>query len=180
MGIVEEYLLLCAMIHVFVGLKRTWDSKLQVPVSRLLNPFLNLSISGLGLLTFMTIHLLQFRFGDTEQFGKFYICPPSYLINLWPGILSLNLFWIDKCDNQVGVRDIYKLEFQIFQQPLWAAFYILSVGFFVSHACLGWKNCVNAGVLGIPNLHKPRVGIIGYAIFIALGLVYISFPAYVV
>merc|ERR1712173_530485 len=51
----------------------------------------NLAVSGLMLLTFMTIHLFQFRFGDTEQFGPYYLRPPRYLINFW-GILSLNLF----------------------------------------------------------------------------------------
>merc|ERR1719401_603266 len=182
-NIVEEYLILCAMLHVFVGLKRTWDSKLQQSWSNLmtLNPFTNtlsLAVSGLGLLTFMTIHLIQFRFGDTSQFGAFMVCPPAYLINLWPGILTLSLFWDATCETPVGVRDIYKLEFQIFQNPLWAAFYVLSVTFFMFHACMGWKNCVNAGVLGIPNGHKKRVHIIGYLIFVVLGSIYISFPAY--
>merc|ERR1712032_1692572 len=182
-NIVEEYLILCAMLHVFVGLKRTWDSKLQQSWSNLmtLNPFTNtlsLAVSGLGLLTFMTIHLIQFRFGDTSQFGAFMVCPPAYLINLWPGILTLSLFWDATCETPVGVRDIYKLEFQIFQNPLWAAFYVLSVTFFMFHACMGWKNCVNAGVLGIPNGHKKRVHVIGYLIFVVLGAIYISFPAY--
>lgn len=68
---------------------------------------LNLAISGLMLLTFMTIHLFQFRFGDTDQFGPYYIRPPPYLINFW-GILSLNLFWTDASYVEpVGVRDIY-------------------------------------------------------------------------
>ena len=91
------------------------------------------------LLTFMTIHLLrgmrclvtllrfQFRFGDTDQFGPYYIRPPPYLINFW-GIFSLNLFWTDAQYVQpVGVRDIYvpgrdmcakrlrRWEFQIFK-----------------------------------------------------------------
>merc|ERR1711930_4893 len=95
---------------------------------------LNLAISGLMLLTFMTIHLFQFRFGDTEQFGPYYIRPPPYLINFW-GILSLNLFWTDDVTvPKVGVRDIYALEYQLFQNQLWVAFYIGSVVIFMTHA----------------------------------------------
>ena len=92
--------------HVFVGLKRTWDMKLALVQTQGIN-VLNLAISGLMLLTFMTIHLFQFRFGDTDQFGPYYIRPPPYLINFW-GISSLNLFWTsDASVEKVGVRDIY-------------------------------------------------------------------------
>ena len=105
-NIVEEYILLSVLLHVFVGLKRTWDMKLALVQSQGIN-VLNLAISGLMLLTFMTIHLFQFRFGDTDQFGPYYIRPPPYLINFW-GISSLNLFWTsDASVEKVGVRDIY-------------------------------------------------------------------------
>merc|ERR1712193_449895 len=105
-NIVEEYILLSIILHVFVGLKRTYDMKLAMGVR---SGALNLAITGLMLLTFMTIHLFQFRFGDTEQFGPYMIRPPPFLINFW-GILSLNLFWTpDTSVAPVGVRDIYAL-----------------------------------------------------------------------
>merc|ERR1711879_496284 len=56
-NIVEEYVLLSALLHVFVGLKRTWDMKLTMGV---LSGQLNLAMTGVLLLTFMTIHLFQF------------------------------------------------------------------------------------------------------------------------
>ncbi|CAK9008239.1 unnamed protein product [Durusdinium trenchii] len=175
-NIVEEYILLSVLLHVFVGLKRTWDMKLALVSSQGVG-VLNLAISGLMLLTFMTIHLFQFRFGDTDQFGPYYIRPPPYLINFW-GILSLNLFWTDASYVEpVGVRDIYALEFQIFKNPLWSFFYIFSVAVFMVHACLGWKKVTP--VLGIPRGHIGKVEIIGYGIMIVMGLVYISFPVYV-
>merc|ERR1712048_273703 len=74
-NIVEEYVLLSALLHVFVAMKRTWDTKL---VMGLKSGQLNLAISGLMLLTFMTAHLFQFRFGDTAVFGPYYIRPPPY------------------------------------------------------------------------------------------------------
>merc|ERR1711957_512019 len=175
-NIVEEYILLSVLLHVFVGLKRTWDMKLALVKSQGISA-LNLAISGLMLLTFMTIHLFQFRFGDTDQFGPYYLRPPNYLINIW-GILSLNLFWTDDTSvKPVGVRDIYALEFQIFKNPLWSLFYIFSVCVFMTHYCIGWKKVTPA--LGIPKGHIKKVEIIGYAVGIVMGLVYISFPLYV-
>merc|ERR1712107_273237 len=183
-NIVEEYILLSILLHVFVGLKRTWDMKLTMDIK---SGQLNLAITGLCLLAFMTIHLFQFRFGDTDQFGPYYVNPPRFLIN-FSGITSLNLFWCEPgtattigdvlCDNKpVGVRDIYALEFQIFQNPLWSLFYIFSVVVFMTHACFGWEKVTPA--LGIPKLHQDNVKKIGYGIMIVIGLVYISFPVFV-
>merc|ERR1712012_1246160 len=90
-NIVEEYILLAIVPHAVVGLKRTWDMKLALVKSSGISA-LNLAISGLILMTFMTIHLFQFRFGDTEQFGPYFIRPPPFLINFY-GILSLDHFW---------------------------------------------------------------------------------------
>ena len=61
-NIVGEYVLLGALLHIFVGLERTWDQKMS---QGLMSGPLNLTITGLMLLTFLTIHLFQFR--DTEQ-----------------------------------------------------------------------------------------------------------------
>jgi len=178
--------MLSILLHVFVGLKRTWDMKLTMGIK---SGQLNLAITGLCLLAFMTIHLFQFRFGDTDQFGPYYITPPKFLIN-FSGITALNLFWCTPpeqssdpdilCDNgsTVGVRDIYALEFQIFQNPLWTAFYIFSVVIFMTHACFGWEKVTPA--LGIPKGHQDNVKKIGYAIMITIGLIYISFPVFVV
>jgi succinate dehydrogenase hydrophobic anchor subunit/predicted heme/steroid binding protein len=172
-NIVEEYILLAALLHAFVGLKRTWDMKLSMGLK---SGALNLAITGLMLLTFMTIHLFQFRFGDTDQFGFYYVRPPPFLIN-FKGILSLDLFWTDDTTvTPVGVRDIYALEYQIFKNPLWGAFYICAVLVFMTHACIGWKKVRPA--LGIPKGHHKRVEVYGYMIFITLGLIYISFPLF--
>merc|ERR1711976_553177 len=84
--------------------KRTWDISVNYTVS---SGKLNLALSGVLLLTFMTIHLFQYRFGETLPYK---LCPPPYLVNV-KGILSLNLFWVE-CDEQdaVPVRDISRLE----------------------------------------------------------------------
>merc|ERR1712066_980359 len=170
-NIVEEYVLLAALLHVFVGLKRTWDTKLGLGIR---SGHLNLAITGLALLTFMTIHLFQFRFGDTDQFGPFMVRPPPFLIN-FSGILHLDLFWsYDTTVQPVGVRDIYALEFKIFSNPLWVIYYLFCVGVFMTHACLGWKKVTPA--LGVPKLHQERVVKLGYIIFFVVGAIYASFP----
>ena len=56
-NIVEEYVLLSALLHTFVGLNGTWDQKLS---SGLTSGQLNVAITDLILLTHMTIHLFQF------------------------------------------------------------------------------------------------------------------------
>merc|ERR1712032_1190529 len=99
-NIVEEYVLLSILLHVAVGLKRTWDQKLAMVKTSGLS-VLNLAITGLMLMTFMTIHLFQFRFGDTDQFGPYFIRPPPFLIN-FAGILTLDLFWCDTGDVKVS------------------------------------------------------------------------------
>merc|ERR1711879_760166 len=174
-NIVEEYILLSVLLHAFVGLKRTYDLKLEKGLRSGLSA-LNLAITGLMLMTFMTIHLFQFRFGDTDQFGPYFIRPPPFLVNFY-GILSLDLFWTDDTSvTPVGVRDIYALEYQIFKNPVWALFYMCAVVVFMTHGCLGWKKVTPVLV---PKRYISKVEVMGYAIFIVLGLVYLSFPLYV-
>jgi hypothetical protein len=177
-NIVEEYILLSAVLHVFVGLRRTWDKLGMVKTSGMF-PTMNLAVTGITLGTFMAIHLFQFRFGDTHQY---FIRPPPMLVS-WYGIPKLNLFWTTfKEVTPVPVRDIYKLEYAIFNHNVsglpnfWAFFYIFSVIIFMTHACLGWKKVTP--VLGIPKGHIAKVEKVGYAIFIVLGAIYISFPLY--
>jgi cytochrome b involved in lipid metabolism len=81
-NIVEIYVALCALLHVLVALKRTWDISINYKVSE---GKMNLAFSGILLLTFMLIHLFQFRFGDTRAYQ---LCPPPYFVNL-KGLLSL-------------------------------------------------------------------------------------------
>merc|ERR1711879_722646 len=147
-NIVEEYVLLAAMLHVMVALKRTWDISINYTVA---SGKVNLAISGLLLLTFMCIHLVQFRFGATQPYQ---LCAPPYFINV-EGILTLSLFWVATpgCPS-VAVRDIYRLEFELFQYGSWVAFYVVAVCIFSTHMCLGWKKAIPAPSLDIPQRHR--------------------------
>merc|ERR1712216_1052032 len=74
-NIVEEYVLLAALLHVFVALKRTADFNIKQPVT---SGALNMAISGVVLLSYMIVHLFQFRFGDTQPYK---LRPPPLMIN---------------------------------------------------------------------------------------------------
>ncbi|CAK9029274.1 unnamed protein product [Durusdinium trenchii] len=173
-NIVEEYILLAALLHVVVALKRTWDISMSYSVA---SGKLNLAFSGVTLLTFMMIHLYQFRFGDTHPYV---LCPPPYLLNLKTLLaLRLNLFWVDDpgC-KEVAVRDIYRMEFEVFQSLGWVLFYLAAVIIFSTHMCLGWQKVVPAPALEIPKKYHGRAIHMGYIFTIFIALVYASFPFY--
>jgi hypothetical protein len=179
-NIVEEYVLLAAMLHVFVALKRTWDISLNMSIA---SGKMNLAISGVCLLTFMTVHLFQFRFGVTEPFD---LCTPPYFINI-DGILAvfqggdfdLNLFWHASNDCSLErVRDIYKMEFYIFESFGWMMFYLSAVTIFVTHMCLGWQKVVPAPALEIPKRYQKQAIHVGYVLTAFIAMIYLSFPIY--
>ena len=173
-NIVEEYILLAALLHVIIAIKRTWD----ISVNYALNSGkMNLAISGVTLLTFMMVHLYQFRFGATHPWT---LCPPPYLLNLKTLLaLRLNLFWVDDpgC-SEVAVRDIYRMEFEVFQSLGWVLFYLSAVIIFSTHMCLGWQKVVPAPALEIPKKYHSRATHMGYIFTIFIALVYASFPFY--
>merc|ERR1711988_194674 len=178
-NIVEEYVALCALLHVTVALKRTYDGSLSMPMN---SGKLNLAFSGITLLMFMTVHLFQFRFGVTHPYA---VCTPPYLINLHlQDILApdhpINLFWIPGCklEDATYVRDIYRLEFEIFKSFGWCFFYVASVAIFAAHMCLGWQKVVPAPNLDLPKRYHSKAIHVGYVMTIAIALVYVSFPVY--
>merc|ERR1712048_818412 len=137
---------------------------------------MNMAFSGVLLLCFMTIHLFQFRFGDTRPYQ---LCAPPWFIN-FGGILSLNLFWVPHCQKQeiVNVRDIYRLEFEVFQQGKMVAFYVCDVVIFTIHMCLGWKKAIPATHLEIPMRYHNKATHIGYVMTGFISFIYICYPAY--
>merc|ERR1711912_201304 len=178
-NIVEEYVALCALLHVTVALKRTYEGSISMPMN---SGKLNLAFSGITLLMFMTVHLFQFRFGVTHPYA---ICTPPYLVNLHlQDILApdhpINLFWIPGCklEDATYVRDIYRLEFEIFKSFGWCFFYVASVAIFATHMCLGWQKVVPAPNLDLPKRYHSKAIHVGYVMTICIALIYLSFPVY--
>jgi hypothetical protein len=169
-NIVEEYVALCAVLHVVVALKRTWDISMGYSIS---SGKLNLAISGVLLLIYMTIHLFQFRFGATTPYN---VRPPPYLINIFE--LPHLFFTTDPSVAFVPVRDIYKLEVDLFQDTTMVVYYVFNVLVFFAHYCWGWAKVVPSSQLGLPKKYHWHITIIGQAIGVFLLLCYVSFPMY--
>jgi succinate dehydrogenase hydrophobic anchor subunit len=176
-NIVEEYVLLSAIMHVAIALKRTYDITTGYTIK---SGKWNLAITGILLLVYMTIHLFQFRFGATQPYA---VRPPPFLIN-FEGVnpLSdqfLHLFYtIDQSVPVVEVRDIYKLEFDLFQSPFWVVYYCFSVFVFLAHYCWGCQKVIPSSQLGIPKPYHFFIQLIGYAIGVVIAFCYLAFPLY--
>lgn len=172
---VEIYLAMAIVLHVSVALKRTWDINRKATWS---SGKLNLAFTGVLLLTFMTLHLFQFRLADTE---KYLVRPPPWYyggIN-WPTLLKLQLFWsADETIKPVPVRDIYKLEFDLFSHAFWCLYYIFSAGVFLAHACWGWQKLVPASSMAIPKPQRNKVVWYGWLLMGFVACCYFSFPLY--
>jgi hypothetical protein len=128
----------------------------------------------------MIVHLFQFRFGDTQPYK---LRPPPLMIN-FDGINPfsdsfLHLFFVtDPSVPEVEVRDIYKLEYDLFQSWGWVWYYMLSVLVFATHFWLGWEKVVPASQLGIPKALQFYVTCMGWAICVFVALCYLCFPIF--
>merc|ERR1712110_1142805 len=96
--------------------------------------------------------------------------------------LSLNLFWVEcglpDSPAKVAVRDIYRMEFEVFQSLGWCLFYLSAVAVFCTHMCLGWQKAVPAPALDIPKRYHSKAIHVGYIMTAFIGLIYASFPIY--
>jgi len=171
-NIVEEYVLLAALMHIIVASKRTLDININMPVT---SGKLNMAISGIVLLVYMVIHLFQFRFGETEPYK---VRPPPYMINFNLSEFPHLFYTADKSVPEVVVRDIYKLEYDLFQNWGWVWYYLISTAVFATHFWLGWEKVVPASSLEIPKSAQWTVTVLGWIICVFVAMCYFSFPIY--
>merc|ERR1712107_951464 len=165
--------LLAALLHVFVALKRTWDISINYTVASVK---LTLAISGITLLTFMVIHLFQFRFGATQPFK---LCPPPYLVNLGTLFhLRLNLFCRHPgLHDRRGVRHLPH-GVRGLQVPGVVPVLHRS-GDRLQHAHVPrLAEAVPAPSLDIPKRYHNKAIHVGYVMTAFIALIYISFPVY--
>jgi len=78
----------------------------------------------------------------------------------------------------VVVRDIYKLEFELFQSPLRVLYYTAATLSFFAHFVWGWTKVVPCSQLGLPKKHHAAIRILGHCIGACVVLCYLSFPWY--
>jgi len=182
-SVVELYLLIDALAHISVGLKRASGKAFVTGncggfVDMLVTGQLNMAVTGLFILIFFMKHLTDFRFGDVQQFGCYHIHPPTYGIN-FDGLAKGDLFWgYDKSIPKDCTRDIYQLEYQVLSKWYNVVFYVFSVFVFMAHACMGWRNA--SKIQGnFTKMFQPRVRILGYLLIVGTGLIYLSMPLYI-
>merc|ERR1719272_2311894 len=84
----------------------------------------------------------------------------------------------DKSVPEVAVRDIYRLEYDLFQSWGWVVYYIISTIVFGIHFWQGWEKVVPASQLEIPKSMHLMVKIFGWAICVFVVMCYLSFPIY--
>merc|ERR1711959_583802 len=77
-----------------------------------------------------------------------------------------------------GVRDIYRLEFELFKDGRWVWFYLFAVSIFTTHVCVGWTKAVAAPAMGIPTRHQRKAAHIGMVITAFIAFIYVTFPMY--
>merc|ERR1712167_283130 len=102
--------------------------------------------------------------------------PPPYGVNLseLPHLFTTS----DKSVPLVGVRDIYKLEMDVFSNLGNILYYVFSTIIFGLHYVWGWEKVVPAGQLGVPKQHQPAVKFMGKFFGYFVMICYLSFPAY--
>jgi succinate dehydrogenase / fumarate reductase cytochrome b subunit len=106
--------------------------------------------SGLIIMVFLTIHVKQFRF------GSFYLAAGSD-----------------------SIRDLYRTELEVFQQPLWVVFYVIATLLVGLHLRHGFASAFQSLGVDHPRYTRRLVAIgIAFAILIAGGLAVIPIWVY--
>ena len=112
---------------------------------------LNLAITGLTVLTFMTIHLFQFRLADIEQ-------------DWWPSwFIKLTFCRTDDGDVRfVLLTDIFGKGYKVLKHLVLLRFYIMVVVIFMTQACQRWRKVAQVPSPGISKQHQCSVKVHGY------------------
>jgi succinate dehydrogenase cytochrome b subunit len=158
---VEIGLLLVFLLHIYKTVTMWMRNKAARPVgyqkqemaghtSRKSLSSSTMIASGLIIMVFLTIHVKQFRF------GSFYLAAGSD-----------------------SIRDLYRTELEVFQQPLWVVFYVIATLLVGLHLRHGFASAFQSLGVDHPRYTRRLVAIgIAFAILIAGGLAVIPIWVY--
>jgi succinate dehydrogenase / fumarate reductase cytochrome b subunit len=158
---VEIGLLLVFLMHIYKTITMWMRNKAARPVayrkkelaghtSRKSLASSTMIASGLIIMVFVAIHVKQFKF------GSFYLAAGSD-----------------------SVRDLYRTEVELFQQPLWVAFYVIATLLVGLHLRHGISSAFQSVGLDHPRYTRRLVAIgIGFAVLIGGGLAIIPIWVY--
>ena len=165
---VEIYLLAAGVLHVLVATVRTVKfKKMAMLTDSAQRGQLTLALTGFALLVFLVIHLAQFRFIQGA---------PEYIFRVkW-----MYPFYCDRSQTDCDIasfKDLYRLEFELFEDKRWVVFYLASVYFFITHLQEGWNKVINASQI-VARKHKGMARFIGVVLAYFIGLLYFSYPIF--
>jgi succinate dehydrogenase / fumarate reductase, cytochrome b subunit len=158
---VEIGLLLVFLLHIYKTVTMWMRNKAARPVgyqkqemaghtSRKSLSSSTMIASGLIIMVFLTIHVKQFRF------GSFYLAAGSD-----------------------SIRDLYRTELEVFQQPLWVVFYVIATLLVGLHLRHGFASAFQSLGVDHPRYTRRLVAIgIAFAILIGGGLAVIPIWVY--
>lgn len=150
---VEAYLLAAFVWHVSSGLLLTVSDKKVQLNSKFNWTAARLALSGTIISVFVVTHVITFRFGK----------------------------WYTTTLDGVEVRDLWRLQLEVFSKPSTVVFYVASVLVLGAHLLWGWPKTVRKPQGLAPYLPKvalPMAEAIGKLLTISLILAYVTLPIY--
>jgi hypothetical protein len=185
----DMYIGLAVLLHVSVGLKRSWDLNMGYLIS---TGKWNYMLTGLCILCFLTSHLIDFRFAELFH-EEGYVPTPTMFVPPYGVTLRKEppfaFFYQEKdapadclvpflCGpgKEVQIRDLFTVCHRIFQDPQKVLVYVGFCAALVGHLFLVWPKIVGAGAFQIPRDHQPWVKTIGLIAAVACGTLYVSVP----
>ena len=151
---VELYLAAGFGVHIVSGLWLTYsDKKLQLSPSRFSWAQARLVLSGLVVLAFVVLHVQTFRFGP----------------------------WYTTTVGGEEVRDLWRLQKEVFSDPRQVAWYVLAASVLGAHLLYGWQKTVRKPQgLGkyLPKDAQPAAEAIGNAMAYFVTLGFVACPLY--
>jgi len=165
--VIELYLLLATVIHAGAGMYLTYKKRrfLVKGSSVTVVGNLKLALSSLVVLAFLVIHLRQFKY------GAFY----EYLSTM--DVTLLTESGIETVPKGTPMRDLHKLEKEVFASPLNVWGYVFAITALGAHVWWGWSKSV--GKLGVEPKYLPAARTLGQLFITPLIIAFISQPLYV-
>jgi L-lactate dehydrogenase (cytochrome) len=148
--VVEYYLLAAVVIHAVAGTYVTIKFKKYAKSNTN-----KLALTGIVITAFIGLHLWTFKYGKDYQ---------------TKGAAGGPLAGIE-------MRDLYKLEMEVFSDPKQVVWYVGAVAILGIHLWLGWSKTIYK--MGLPKNYIKIADWIGHALILPLTIGFISTPIYV-
>jgi len=164
---IELYLLLAGVAHAFVGAYLSFTKReliLKKGGSSIMQHG-KLALSSVVILVFIVLHLVHFKYGNHYEYRS------------TMNVTVLSESGLETVPAGTAMRDIYKLEKEVFGDPKKAFWYVFAIAVLGAHLWWGWTKSVHK--LGLERQYTQPAIRLGqlFSAFITAG--FISQPLYV-